>query len=61
MQEGLIAKRECLKVGDPTEYDTFMGAVIDKVAFARIKKHVDRAKATPEKLKIISGGRCDDR
>lgn len=60
IKEGLIATRDLLKVGDVEEFDSFMGAVIDDKAFARIKSYIDHAKQSPD-LEIIGGGRYDDK
>jgi 1-pyrroline-5-carboxylate dehydrogenase len=59
IQEGLI--RECakLKVGDVTDFSTFMGAVIDEKAFNRIKSYIDHAKSSSN-LEIIAGGKYDN-
>ncbi|KAF2880549.1 hypothetical protein ILUMI_25620 [Ignelater luminosus] len=59
IKEGLLKARECLKIGDPMDFDTFTSAVIDAKAFARIKKYIDHAKSSST-LKILGGGRCDD-
>ena len=48
-----------LKVGDVQEFDTFMGAVIDKASFETCKGFIDRAKASPD-CEIIAGGSYDD-
>ena len=37
-----------IKVGDVQEFDTFMGAVIDKASFETCKGFIDRAKASPD-------------
>lgn len=55
---GLAAELAKLKVGDPAEFDTFMGAVIDDKAFARISGYIDAAKKNP-KNKILAGGGHD--
>lgn len=60
VKEGLIARQKELKMGDVMEFDTFMAAVIDAKAFARISGYIDHAKASPN-LNIIAGGNYDDR
>lgn len=60
MKEGLVAIQKTLKVGDPREFDSFMGAVIDKKAFDRISSYVNHAKSSPN-LTILAGGNCDER
>jgi 1-pyrroline-5-carboxylate dehydrogenase len=42
-----------IKMGDPTDFRNFMGAVIDKRAFEKIGEYVTHGKAN---AKIISGG-----
>ena len=44
-----------LKVGDPTEHETFLGAVIDQTAANRLGTAIDQAKNLPGH-KIIAGG-----
>lgn len=60
MKEGLVAIQKTLKVGDPREFDSFMGAVIDKKAFDRISGYVNHAKSSPN-LTVLAGGNCDER
>ena len=47
-----------IKVGDPTEHETFMGAVIDQSAANRLGTAIDQAKNLPGH-KIIAGGSVD--
>lgn len=47
-----------IKVGDPAEFDTFMGAVIDEAAFDRILKYIDFAKQSDE-AEVLFGGKGD--
>ena len=46
------------KVGDPTDFRNFMGAVIDKKAFEKIKQYIDGARSDA-KVKVLFGGDCD--
>jgi 1-pyrroline-5-carboxylate dehydrogenase len=48
-----------IRVGDPADFGNFMGAVIDRAAFANIKGYVDWARRSPD-CEIVAGGRCDD-
>lgn len=57
IKEGLIAERNKLKIGDPTESDAFMGAVIDARAYDRISGYINHAK---KNLTIVAGGKCDN-
>ncbi len=47
-----------LKVGDVTDFTTFMGAVIDRASFDNIKGYIDRANAS-EDAEVIFGGYDD--
>jgi 1-pyrroline-5-carboxylate dehydrogenase len=59
IKDGLIREQAKLKVGDVTQFDTFMGAVIDERAYNRIKSYIDHAKSS-KNLEIIAGGGCDN-
>lgn len=48
-----------IKMGDVQEFDTFLGAVIDKSSFERCKGYLERAKQSPD-CEIVIGGGCDD-
>nr|CAD7460510.1 unnamed protein product [Timema tahoe] len=59
IKEGLLEIRKQLKVGDPTEFDSFMSAVIDDKAFQRIKNYIEHAQISSN-IKILGGGEYDD-
>ena len=59
LQERVLSMLQDARVGDPADFRNFMGAVIDKKAFDKIKNYIDQAKTGP-KTKILSGGECDD-
>ncbi|PTX64983.1 delta-1-pyrroline-5-carboxylate dehydrogenase [Melghirimyces profundicolus] len=46
-----------LKVGDPAEYGTFVGPVIDDIQFNRIKEYLEIGK---QEGKLMTGGEADD-
>ncbi|XP_059177209.1 delta-1-pyrroline-5-carboxylate dehydrogenase, mitochondrial-like [Physella acuta] len=48
-----------VKMGSPLARESFVTAVIDDKAFARVKSYIDHAKTSPS-LSIIAGGGCDD-
>jgi 1-pyrroline-5-carboxylate dehydrogenase len=48
-----------IRVGDVADYANFMGAVIDRNAWASIKGYVDLARTSPD-AEILAGGGCDD-
>ena len=53
---GMVAEA---KMGDPTDFTNFMGAVIDGAAFGSIAGYVDYAKASGDS-KVLAGGGYDD-
>ncbi|XP_019869236.2 delta-1-pyrroline-5-carboxylate dehydrogenase, mitochondrial [Aethina tumida] len=59
IKEGLIKGTDQLKIGDPTEYDSFTSAVIDDKAFKRITGYIEHAKSS-KNLQILRGGKYDD-
>ena len=60
IKEGLLETRSKLKIGEPTDYESFTSAVIDDKAFKRISGYIDHAKSSSN-LEIIGGGKYDDR
>jgi len=48
-----------VKVGDPADFRNFMGAVIDRKAFDKIKAYIDVAKQAPG-VKVLFGGGARD-
>ena len=59
VKERVLAMLSGFKVGDPANFTNFMGAVIDRKAFTKIKDYIDGAKRDP-KTKVLFGGGCDD-
>ena len=59
LRERVLSLLADVHVGDPADFRNFMGAVIDKKSFDKIKGYIDRAKNDP-KAKILFGGDCDD-
>jgi len=59
VKERVLAMLAGLKVGDPANFTNFMGAVIDRKSFTKIKDYIDGAKSDP-KTKVLFGGGCDD-
>jgi len=47
-----------IKMGDPTDFTNFMGAVIDRNAFGKIEKYIQYAKRSDE-AEIVAGGGAD--
>lgn len=59
LKERLLVEIAQLKMGDPADFTTFMGAVIDQSSFDKIKAYIDAAKASPD-AEVLAGG-YDDR
>ncbi|HET9930864.1 MAG TPA: L-glutamate gamma-semialdehyde dehydrogenase [Polyangiaceae bacterium] len=49
-----------IRVGDPENFENFMGAVIGRAAYDRITGAIERAKSDPQ-CRIVFGGEADDR
>jgi len=49
-----------IKVGEPTDFTNFMGAVIDRGAFESIRGYIQHAKRSKD-ARILFGGNCDAR
>src|SRR6266511_3985208 len=62
VRDRVVAMLESVRVGDPADFRNFMGAVIDRKAFDKIKAYIDGAKAASDgKARVLLGGGCDDR
>ncbi|MGD2094158.1 MAG: L-glutamate gamma-semialdehyde dehydrogenase [Phycisphaerales bacterium] len=59
VKELLLSEIGDIKMGDITDFRTFMGAVIDKKAFNTISEYIEFARNSPD-MDIIIGGGCDD-
>jgi len=59
VKERLLAETAEVKMGDITDFSTFMGAVIDRTAFATITGYIDVARSSPD-MEILIGGGSDD-
>ena len=51
---------ESVRVGDVTDFRTFMGAVIDRAAFDKVAGYIEHARSSPE-ADVVIGGQCDDK
>ncbi|HYR30807.1 MAG TPA: L-glutamate gamma-semialdehyde dehydrogenase, partial [Gemmatimonadales bacterium] len=60
VRERVIDMLGSVKVGDVADFRNFMGAVIDKRAFDKIKGYIDGAKKASG-VQVLFGGGCDDR
>ena len=59
VKELLINETKKIRMGDVEDFDTFIGAVIDKKSFENIKSYIDYAKNSKD-AEVICGGICDD-
>src|SRR5487761_765810 len=60
MRDDFLAQVESLTIGDvAADLSLFMGAVIDRRAFAKHSAALERAASTPS-IRVLAGGRADD-
>ena len=59
MGDDLVAEAESLAQGDVADFSNFMGAVIDRRAFDRLRGVIDRGRDDPG-LTLLAGGTYDD-
>ena len=59
VKERMINEMSTIKVGDVEDFSNFMGAVIDKASFNKIKGYIDYAQNSTD-AEILAGGKCDD-
>ena len=53
-----VAQLQQIKMGPPEDFTNFVNAVIDEVAFDKLKGFIDRAR-TDKDAEVIFGGNCD--
>jgi 1-pyrroline-5-carboxylate dehydrogenase len=58
VKDRLVAEVEALRMGDPADFRTFVGAVIDRKAYESIDGYVELARSTPG-ARIVVGGKSD--
>jgi 1-pyrroline-5-carboxylate dehydrogenase len=58
VRDRLVAAIGEIQVGDVADFRNFMGAVIDRKAFEKIRGYVDHAKSAPG-VKLLAGGGAD--
>ncbi len=56
VRDRLVGMMDTIRMGDPTDFRNFMGAVIDEKAFKRITGYIEGARAKDE---IVHGGGSD--
>jgi 1-pyrroline-5-carboxylate dehydrogenase len=59
VRDRVVSMIQDIRMGDVADFRNFMGAVIDRRAFTRLKNHLEAAKADPG-VKILAGGGTDD-
>lgn len=59
MKDDLIDQIEGISMGDPADFSTFMGAVIDREAFDKLSGYLDFLKSSGD-AEILAGGQADD-
>ena len=47
-QQRMLEEMKSFKMGQPDEFDTFIGAVIDKNSFNNIKTYIENARQSPD-------------
>ena len=60
IESSLVDTVRSLKMGDVADFTNFMGAVIDKASFTKLKQACEGARTDP-RLKLLAGGECDDK
>ena len=59
LRDEMAKEIAALKVGDIEDFSNFMGAVINRKSFDKIKSYIDYAKESSD-AEVIIGGECDD-
>ena len=59
VRDRVVAMIEDIRMGDVADFRNFMGAVIDRRAFARIREHIEAARSAPG-VRVVAGGGTDD-
>jgi 1-pyrroline-5-carboxylate dehydrogenase len=59
VRDRAVAMIQDIRMGDVADFRNFMGAVIDRRAFNRLRDHLETAKRDPG-VKVLAGGGTDD-
>ncbi len=59
LRNDLVEETESLPMGDVEDFANFMGAVIDRRSFDKLRAAIDQAHADPS-LEVVAGGTADD-
>jgi 1-pyrroline-5-carboxylate dehydrogenase len=60
VRDRVTAMMQDVRQGDVADFRSFMGAVIDRAAFDKIKSYIDAARGASDAARVIAGGECDD-
>jgi 1-pyrroline-5-carboxylate dehydrogenase len=60
VKKELVERVAEIRMGDPTDFSNFMGAVIDRGSFDTISGYIDHARQSPD-AEILAGGGTDAR
>jgi 1-pyrroline-5-carboxylate dehydrogenase len=60
LRERLVEEIDSLPMGDPTDFGTFVGAVIDRASFEKQRRAIEEARSSNGAAAVIAGGACDD-
>jgi 1-pyrroline-5-carboxylate dehydrogenase len=59
VRDRVVAMIEDIRMGDVADFRNFMGAVIDRRAFTRLRDHLEQARRDPG-VSVVAGGGTDD-
>ncbi len=59
VRESVLAMMADIKMGDVADFRNFVGAVIDKKAYASISEYITTA-GKAKGVEVVAGGKCDD-
>jgi 1-pyrroline-5-carboxylate dehydrogenase len=59
VRDRVVAMLRDIRMGDVADFSNFMGAVIDRKAFTRIREHLERARQDSG-VEVVAGGGTDD-
>jgi 1-pyrroline-5-carboxylate dehydrogenase len=59
VRDRVVGMIQDIRMGDVADFRNFMGAVIDRRAFDRLRDHLERAKRDPG-VRVLAGGGTDD-
>jgi len=59
LEQRLVSLVSSLRMGDVSDFRTFMGAVIDEKSFKNVSGYIDLAKSGGEASRVITGGVAD--